>query len=306
MIERMSSKSERRGSRRGQNQSDPELTVTLSSGALASMVHDGEGWALVVDGTPQAHVTPDDPERISFGYMRHMSHVIDLAWSEREAITALHLGAGALTIPRYIESTRPGSRQQVIELEPAVVDLVRRVAPLPAHAPIRVRYGDAREQIGRLPAGLNGSVNLVVVDIFAGPQTPAHVTSVEFFERIPPLLAPNAIVLVNVADGHDLRFARSEIATLDAVFGHVSVIADPAVLKGRRFGNIIAIASPVEPEIDGIARRVAGEYPPTVFQNERQTSAFGASASPVRDADATPSPLPGRNVFIAERSGGWT
>src|SRR5690606_41933523 len=59
--------------------------------------------------------------------------------------------SGALTIPRYIAATRPGSRQQVVELEPALVELVRAELPLPRDASIRVRYGDAREVLGRLP-----------------------------------------------------------------------------------------------------------------------------------------------------------
>jgi hypothetical protein len=37
-----------------------------------------------------------------------MGHVIDQLRMPGEPITALHLGAGALTIPRYVVATRPG------------------------------------------------------------------------------------------------------------------------------------------------------------------------------------------------------
>ena len=95
----------------------------------------------------------------------------------RQPLTAIHLGAGALTIPRYIETTRPGSRQQVIELEPALWDLVRESLPLPRGASIRVRIGDARGGLGRLPAGLVGAADLVVSDVYSGAQTPADIQS---------------------------------------------------------------------------------------------------------------------------------
>ncbi|MFT4285930.1 MAG: fused MFS/spermidine synthase, partial [Protaetiibacter sp.] len=137
------------------------------------------GYELVVDGTPQSHVDLNDPTHLFFEYIARMGHVIDELRDPGEPITALHLGAGALTIPRYVAVTRPGSRQQVIELEPALVELVRERLPLPRDASIRVRYGDAREVLGRMPKGLRGQVDLLVVDVFSGARTPAHVTSVE-------------------------------------------------------------------------------------------------------------------------------
>ncbi|OUD87277.1 spermidine synthase [Clavibacter michiganensis subsp. michiganensis] len=165
-------------------------------------------YQLVVDGTPQSHVNMDDPGELFFEYVQRMGHVIDLVGDPGQPITALHLGAGALTIPRYVEATRPGSRQQVIELEQDLVDLVREHLPWSRKASIRLRYGDAREVMGRLPHGLRGSVDLVVVDVFSGARTPAHITSRDFYAEAAAFLAPGGIMTVNVADGHGLRFAR--------------------------------------------------------------------------------------------------
>jgi len=143
-----------------------------------------------------------------------MVHVIDELATPGEAITAVHLGAGALTLPRYIEATRPGSRQQVIELERDLVELVRDALPWQRTASIRIRYGDARDVVARLPGGLRGSADLLVIDIFSGARTPAHVTSVEFYRSAVQLLAASGIVLVNIADGPGLAFARGQVATL--------------------------------------------------------------------------------------------
>ena len=101
-------------------------------------------FTLIVDGTPQSHVNLEDPTQLFFEYVQRIGHVIDQLATPGRPITAVHLGAGAFTLPRYIEATRPGSRQQVIELETDLVDLVREHLPLPRQASIRVRHGDAR------------------------------------------------------------------------------------------------------------------------------------------------------------------
>src|SRR3954454_25318498 len=142
----------------------------LSDGTMARVIPSsfGGGWELVVDGTPQSHVDLDDPTHLHFEYIARMGAVIDRLRMPGQPLTAVHLGAGALTIPRYIDATRPGSRQQVIELEPALIELVRNELPLPRGAAIRIRIGDAREGLGRLPGALTGNVDLLISDVYAG------------------------------------------------------------------------------------------------------------------------------------------
>ncbi len=257
-------------------------------------------YQLVVDGTPQSHVDVDDPTHLFFEYIQRMGSVIDLIGMPGQPITAVHLGAGALTLPRYIHATRPGSRQQVIELESRLVDLVRETIPLPRDAQIRIRYGDAREALGRLPAGLRGTVDLVVADIFSGSRTPAHVTSVEFYREAAALLSPTGIVLVNVADGPPLRFARAQAATVAAVLPHAIAMAEVGVLKGRRFGNIVLAASAAELPTEWLPRLLAtGPHPAKLVVGD-EFAEFIRPASVVTDATAVASPLPARSYFATK------
>ncbi|RNE67428.1 spermidine synthase [Cryobacterium tepidiphilum] len=254
-------------------------------------------YQLIVDGTPQSHVNLDDPRQLFFEYIQRIGHVIDLLGDPGEPITAVHLGAGALTLPRYVEATRPGSRQQVVELESDLVELVRAELPWDKRAAVRVRHGDAREVLGKLPAGLHGSVDLVVVDIFSGARTPAHVTSREFYELAAPLLSPRGVLAVNVADGPGLPFARAQAATLAAVFPHLIAMAETQVLKGRRFGNIVFVAAQTPIETEWIPRLLAGGPHPAKVIEGTELEQFMAQAQVTTDATATPSPLPGRTVF---------
>ncbi|RGE24210.1 spermidine synthase [Leucobacter sp. wl10] len=294
--------------------------VTLGSGLTAEFEEDR--WVpgsvqLIVDGTPQSHVNLRDPSELFFEYVRRIGHVIDLFRPPGQPISALHLGGGAFTLPRYVEATRPGSRQQVVELEGALVDLVREVAPLPKRASIRVRRGDARAVLERLPEGMREAMDLVVVDIFSGSSTPAHVSSAEFYELIRPLLAPSGVVVVNAADGRGLPFVRGQAATLASLFPSVAAIAEPQVLKGRRFGNVVFVASarapgpagpaPIARERDAFApersapdwlpRLLAGGPHPARMLAGREFDELLRGAKPVTDATATASPAPPAEVF---------
>ena len=280
--------------------------VLERSGYLATITPDRwvtGAFTLTVDGTPQSHVNLDDPTQLFFEYVQRMGHVIDQLGMPGEPITAVHLGAGALTLPRYIEATRGGSRQQVVELESDLVDFVRAELPWSKQASIRVRHGDAREVVGKLPAGLHGTVDLLIVDVFSGARTPAHVTSIEFYRQAVALLAPAGIVLVNVADGPGLAFARAQAATLSLAIGQVAALAETQILKGRRFGNIVLVGSASELPFDWMPRLLAAGPHPSKVVAGAELREFIAGAPVTTDDTATPSPPPSKGIFQVGQGG---
>lgn len=252
-------------------------------------------YTLVVDGTPQSHVNVDDPTQLFFEYIQRIGHVIDQL--DDGPITAVHLGAGALTLPRYVEATRPGSRQQVVELESDLVDFVREYLPWSRNASIRVRHGDARAVLGKFPPGLRGSVDLLVVDVFGGARIPAHVTSVEFYTEAAALLAPDGIICVNIADGPGLAFARGQAATLLTATGHVAALAETQILKGRRFGNVVLVGSSKPLPLEWMPRLLAGGPHPAKLVARAELTDWIAGAPIVTDNTAIPSPPPSKNIF---------
>lgn len=271
----------------------------LGDGSIARVVPSrfAGGFELEVAGTPQSHVDLDDPTHLHFEYVARMAAVIDRLRMPGQPLTAIHLGGGALTLPRYLAHTRPGSRQQVIELEQPLIDLVRAELPLPRGAQVRVRIGDAREVAAKLPAGLQGAADLVVSDVFAGAQTPAHLTTLEYYRVLAGLLAPGGVLLVNVADGAGLAFARRQVATVRAVLGEVIVLAEVQTLKGRRFGNLVIAASADPLPVEWLPRLMAaGPHPAKVAQSD-EIDAFVRGAAVVTDADATASPKPAASLF---------
>jgi len=256
---------------------------------------------LLVGGVPQSHVDLDDPRHLELEYMRRLGHLIDLAAPAGAPLRVLHLGGGGLTLARYVAATRPGSSQLAAESEPDVAEIVRRRLPLSQPSRSRTRAGrivvrvtDARAALAQVPAG---SFDVVVNDAFAGAQTPAHLTSVEFTRAAAGALAPAGIYAANIGDGPPLAHARGRVAAVRAVFRHVCVIAEAAVLHGRRFGNLVVAASAHELPVAGLIRRVAADPFPAQVVAGAELGRFIAGARPITDTGAGPSPSPPPAVF---------
>ncbi len=250
-------------------------------------------WELHVDGAPQSHVDLADPTRLVFEYQRRLGHVVDLCAPQGAAVTAVHLGGGALTLARYVAATRPRSQQQVAEPDTRLTALVREWLPLP-EGRLRVRGSDARELLERLP---QGGADLVITDVFAGARTPAHCTSVEFLDLARRALRPGGWYAANLTDGSPLTFLRGQVAGVVDRFGDAALVADPAVLRGRRFGNAVLVATDGALPVDGLRRRAAGDPHPARVLSGRELADLTGGAAPVTDATAGASPAPPPGAF---------
>jgi spermidine synthase len=284
-------------SRRDRSSRTPLPGPVQVAGGTAELLSDADRdgcWELLLDGTPQSHVDLLDPSHLEFEYVRRMGHVLDLVAGPGVPLDVVHLGGGALTLARYVAVTRPGSRQRVVELDEPLTELVRSRLPLPRTARVRVRAADAREGLAALP---DASADVVLVDVFAGARTPAHLTTLEFATDVARVLRPGGATAWNVSDGPPLRFVRAEAATLRAVFANVALLAEPGTLRGRRFGNTVAVASDGELPIAALTRRCAGDPMPSRVVGGDDLDRFVGQAAPVTDADARPSPPPPAGVF---------
>lgn len=285
------------------SRSEPGAGQPAAAG-LVELVGDPQrprAWTLLVDGITQSHVDLDDPWHLELEYMRWLGHLIDVAAPAGTPLRVLHLGGGALTLARYVAVTRPGSSQLAVESDAHLARLVRRRLPLdqPNRPPngagqIRVRVADARAVLDQLPAR---SFDVLAADVFAGGQTPAHVTSVEFTAAAARVLARSGIYAVNVGDGPPLDHARGRVAAVRSVFPHTCLIAEAAVLRGRRFGNLVIAASDHQLPATELTRRTAADPFPARLMEAAALDQFAAGSAPITDTHAQPSPPLPPQVF---------
>lgn len=246
------------------------------------------GWMLLVDGTPQSYVDLDDPGHLDFDYVRLIADLIDGVGTPGEPLSVVHLGGGGCTLPRYVAHTRPGSTQVVIEVDGPLVEVVRQQLGTQG---FRLRIGDGREALQHLTKGTS---DVVVADVFAGAQVPGHLATLEHAQEVRSVLKEGGLYAVNVADTGALPFARQQAATLAGAFAHLVVLADPGILRGRRFGNVVLGASDAPFALDELRRVTARSIGRARVENQHT---FVKGARPATDADPPVSPLPPPALF---------
>ena len=192
------------------------------------------GRVLLVDGVEQSYVDLVDPTHLEFEYMQHLALVADAVLPPPKALSAVHLGGGALTMPRWLAATRPDSRQVVVEFSPEVVDATAELAPVVG---CRVVLGDAVEVASGLPAR---SADLVIWDLYDGPRAVTAALTMASLRAMRRLLRPRgSVLLLNVSDVVPFDVVRPVLAGLLACCDDVALLAEPTTLRGRRSGNCV-------------------------------------------------------------------
>ena len=253
------------------------------------------GVTVMMDGSPQSHVNLADPGSLGFEYIAHFAAVIDTLPAGALAVT--HIGGAGLTLARYVNAERPGSPQIVLEPNAGLTELVRRELPLPRRHRIRVRPVDGLTGVAQLG---DASADVVVLDAYAEGRVPAELTTVEFLADVSRVLRADGTMLVNIADEPNTAYLRRVYAGLFAVFGQVALIGTHEILKGKRFGNTVSVASHRPLDIGSLRRQVAMMPFPTGLRDGAQLARLfaGSSAFTVADSSqsAPPPPLKGWRV----------
>jgi hypothetical protein len=198
-----------------------------------------DAWMLLVDGVPQSHVDLDDPGYLDFEYVRRLGHVIDEAAPPGQPLRVLHLGAGALTLARYVAVTRPGSSQLAVEVDAALVDLIRLRLP-PRNPRLRIRIGEARRAVR--------GAGVVTANVADGPPLAHAKVQVATARTVFPhaCLIADAGVLRGRRFGNLVLAASPEPLPADALTRRAAGDPMPGrVLSGRDLDRFTAGAKPV-------------------------------------------------------------
>ncbi|WP_213451711.1 spermidine synthase [Rhizomonospora bruguierae] len=205
---------------------------------VADLVLDATGGrTLLVDGVEQSHVAMD-PTRLRFEYTRRLARAVDAAAPAGVPLRVLHLGGGALTLPRYVAATRPGSAQTVVDRDARLMALVRRALPPPPG--VRVDIADALDALDAAP---DAGYDVVLSDVYGGAHMPERVTGRDFAAHAARVAGPRGLYAVNVTDLPPLVLCRRQVATLRTAFADVCLIAARTMLRGRRYGNVVLAAT---------------------------------------------------------------
>jgi spermidine synthase len=269
-----------------------EYPVRFGTAELLADADCPGGWLLTVDGVAQSYVDLNDPTHLEFEYVRRIGDVIDCL--APGPLDVLHLGGAGCTLPRYVAATRPGSRQLVFDIDGELIDVVREQLDLRGVPNLRVRISDGRAGV---TTRRDDSADLVVADVFQRDSMVGGVATVEFATEAARVLRPSGTYLLNVADGPGLAFTRRVVASVAAVFAEVALLAEPGILRGRRFGNLVLAASAHELPVHALTGRIASAAFPARCLSGSALRAMRGSAKPITDEAPVEVPVPPSDAF---------
>ena len=203
------------------------------------------GRSLIIDQFRHAHVDLDDPEYLDIRYMRLFADVAKTL--PAGPIDVLHVGGGGFSLPRYLTAVRPGSTNTVLELDAELVQIAQDELGLTDADQLDIRTGDARLHLGGLPTD---GYDLIVGDAYSGQSVPWHLTTVEVMAEFRRLLKDDGLYVMNVIDGGDNSFMRSQLATLREEFPELVVIEPEGGVPANAVNQVIVAAAAQIPNIE--------------------------------------------------------
>ncbi len=217
-------------------------------------------------GMDASYVDLADPAHLEFDYMRWMRIVLRVARARR----VLHIGGGACALARALAAEDPRSRQEVCELDPAVLAFAREHFGLRRAPGLRVRCAEGRAFLARQP---DESWDAVAIDAFVAAAVPGRLITAEAageFARVAPL------ALINVLDDRAARQVRAIAAAFGTAYGEVWTL-------GGRAGNTIVAGSATAIDLERIAALAAADSSPARLTPPSEMARLAAGAVPSRD-----------------------
>jgi len=201
-----------------------------------------EARILRLDRTTHSYVIPDDPLFLRYDYIKIFSELISYTCRDNAAPGFLHLGGGGYSLPRYLDAVYPHSKNDVVEIDPAVTQVAHQELGLPPDTDIRTFNQDARLYLVQRDAGQKYDV--VVGDVFSDYSTPYHLTTLEFARLVKQHMKPDGIYLVNIIDSfRDGQYMPAFINTLGSVFEHIHVFSRSANWEDGMLSNYVIAAA---------------------------------------------------------------
>jgi tetratricopeptide (TPR) repeat protein len=184
---------------------------------------------LYLDRLLHSQISEEDPLDLHYGYARIFAGLTRELGRGKRSLHTLTIGGGGYVFPRYLEATWPGSRTEVVEIDPAVTRAAVRAFGLPVETSIISHHRDGRVFVNALAERVRrgqavAPYDFVYLDAVNDYSVPHQLTTREFFDEVRALLASDGALLVNFIDLVDSGLMLGALAsTLEEVFPHVDV-----------------------------------------------------------------------------------
>jgi len=189
------------------------------------------------------------PDRLVFDYTRMMLGALLLGPPPQDILI---IGLGGGTLPRALTHLLPQAQLDLVEIDPAVVQVASDYFAFRSDEHLHVHVEDGRTYVRHaLRAGRQ--YDLIMLDAYDHQYIPEHMLTAEFLQEVHGLLRSGAVLAANTFSSS--RLYDNESVTYRRVFGEFFNLRSANRVILTRLGGLPALDS-----VRANAARWAGEF----------------------------------------------
>lgn len=254
-------------------QSPKAISRTMSDGTRVDLIHNEENYygnlkvvdysygathyrEMIIDGLVQGGIDLSNYQSI-YDYNYYLQFISYMLVPEGRSCLVIGLGLGI--IPDWFE--QQGIHCDVVDINPEIVHVARKYFGYRGSGDIYIE--DARYFLN----STKRQYDYIVLDVFSGDITPAHLLSIEAMKLIRDRLTPQGVLAVNLIGSVRKKtfMTASVIRTLKSAFDQVDVFPVFNVARSEDgVGNLAVMAYQGVPRTLNIDRSKLHAYPNAV------------------------------------------
>jgi spermidine synthase len=133
------------------------------------------------------------------------------------------VGLGGGAFPRFLRWRFPHLSIDIVEIDPAVVEIAKSHFGFREDAHMRTYVADGR----RFIESRAGEYDIVFLDAYGIDNVPYHLATREFLQSVRTALTPGGVVVSNLWDPNSNPLYASMVQTYRAVFPEVTIMRAP-------------------------------------------------------------------------------
>lgn len=200
----------------------------------------------IQDKLKHSDIIMGDIDNLQYFYTHIYAGITHGLSQKKETLSTLTIGGGGYVYPRYIEKNWPGSRIDVVEIDPGVTKAAIVAFGLDPNTLIKTFTMDARNYVDELLKKKRSGAQVpqydfIYEDAINDYSVPYQLVTREFNDKIAQILADDGVYMINLIDMYDSgQFLGSIVNTLEQTFSNVYVLSE---IAPRNIRNTFVVAA---------------------------------------------------------------
>lgn len=256
-----------------------------------------------LDKLAHSIVTMDNPSDFQYAYERIYAAITLRLCRDQKVVDNLTIGGGGYIYPRWMADTWPDGRTDAVEIDPAVTKAAIAAFGMQPDGGVHCIHEDGRVYLDRLNNQLADGkpvqkYDFIYCDAVNDYAVPHQLTTLEYMQRVKPLLKPDGVYLMNVIEIYDNGLLLGSLyKTMSQVFPYVYIFVEGHTVEQNPDGRDTFILMGSPKPFD--TRKLGDEYDTTCYINQLSDAELADLANRPRTLVLTDDLAPVENLLAA-------